>query len=105
MVSQTILGSRSRAKGFLSDLSRGAQSLSQREDLEESRRTEVQQTVRQTEEQWRSLLKTAEGAQRYRSHVRSRDVRSRDVRSRDVRSRDVMSCDVMAGDVLSCDVM
>ncbi|CAL8302952.1 unnamed protein product, partial [Boreogadus saida] len=61
---QAILGSRSRAKGFLSDLSRGAQSLSQREDLEESRRTEVQQTVRQTEEQWRSLLKTAEGAQR-----------------------------------------
>ncbi|CAL8274010.1 unnamed protein product [Merluccius merluccius] len=61
---QTILGSKSKGESFLSDLSRRAQSLCKRQDLEESRRKEVQQTVRQTEEQWRSVLKTAEEAQR-----------------------------------------
>ena len=63
---QAILGSRSRGRGFLADLSRAAQSVCQREDLKESRRTEVQQTVRETEERWSSALRTAEEAQRYR---------------------------------------
>ncbi|KAG7260919.1 hypothetical protein CRUP_020509, partial [Coryphaenoides rupestris] len=61
----TLLGSRSKGESFLSDLSRRAQSLLGREDLEESRRQEVQRAVRQMEERWRPLLLTAEEAQRY----------------------------------------
>ncbi|KAJ3613146.1 hypothetical protein NHX12_019398, partial [Muraenolepis orangiensis] len=71
---QTILGSKSKGESFLSDLSRRAQSLCQREDLEESSRQEVQKTVTQTEERWRPVLRRAEEAQRALKAVTERRV-------------------------------
>ena len=44
----------------MDDLRRRGQSACEREDLKESSREEVQRTVREAEEQWRSVLEQAE---------------------------------------------
>jgi hypothetical protein len=57
---QTILSCRPEGDSKLQDLKRRGQSLCEHQDLEESRRREVQQTVRDMEEEWRRVLQTAE---------------------------------------------
>lgn len=44
----------------MSNLRRKSESLCEQEDLEEGKKQEVQQSVRETEEQWKTALKTAE---------------------------------------------
>lgn len=44
-----------------------AQSLCEQEDLEGDKKLEVQQTVKDTEQQWRKVLRDAEDTQRYRT--------------------------------------
>lgn len=46
----------------MNNLRRQSESLCAQEDLEEGRKQEVQQLVRETEEQWRTALQTAEEA-------------------------------------------
>lgn len=48
------------------DLKRRAQSLCEQKDLEADEKLEVQQTVRDTEQQWRTVLQAAEETQRCR---------------------------------------
>lgn len=43
----------------VNNLRRRGQSLCDRQDVEESRRLQVQQTVRDTEEEWRDVLQAA----------------------------------------------
>ncbi|XP_071368199.1 nesprin-2-like [Centroberyx affinis] len=59
---QTILSSKPEGDSKVAELRRQSQSLCENEDLEESRRREVQQTVKDTEEQWRTVLQAAEEA-------------------------------------------
>lgn len=56
--------SKSRGKTQLLELMRRAQSLCDHKDLEKDKKLEVQQTVRDTEEQWRAVLQAAEETQR-----------------------------------------
>ena len=60
---QAVLSSRPEGDSKLQDLKRRAQSLCEHQDLEESRRREVQQTIREVEEEWRRILQEAEKAQ------------------------------------------
>lgn len=46
----------------MNNLRRQSESLCEQEDLEECRKQEVRQSVRETEEQWRTALQTAEEA-------------------------------------------
>lgn len=46
------------------DLKRRAESLCEKSSLDEDKKLEVQQTARDAEEQWRTLLEAAEDAQR-----------------------------------------
>lgn len=46
----------------MNDLRRQSESLCEQEDLEEGRKQELQQSARETEEQWRTALRTAEDA-------------------------------------------
>lgn len=48
------------------ELKRRAQSLCEQKDLEGDKKLEVQQTVEDTEQQWRTVLRAAEETQRYR---------------------------------------
>ncbi|CDQ56155.1 unnamed protein product [Oncorhynchus mykiss] len=57
---QAVLSSRSEGDSKLQDLRRQGQSLCEHQDLEENSRREVQQTVRDMEEEWRRVLQTAE---------------------------------------------
>lgn len=57
---QAILSSKAEGDSKVDDLRRQSESLCEQEDLEKSRKQEVQQSLRQTEEQWRTSLQTAE---------------------------------------------
>ena len=59
---QAVLGSRPEGVSKLQDMKSRAQSLCEHQDLEESRRREVQQTVREVKEEWRRVLQEAEEA-------------------------------------------
>lgn len=47
-------------------LKRRGQSLCEQKDLEDDKKQEVQQTVKDTERQWTTVLQAAEETQRYR---------------------------------------
>lgn len=57
---QVILNSKPEGDSKVNDLRRRSKSLCEQEDLEEGRKQEVQQSVRETEAQWRTTLQTAE---------------------------------------------
>ena len=59
-VFQAVLSSKPKGDSKLQDLKSRAQSLCEHQDLEESRRREVQQAVREVEEEWRRVLQEAE---------------------------------------------
>lgn len=50
----------------MTELKKRAQSLCEQKDLEGDKKHEVQQTVKDTEQQWRTLLQAAEDTQRCR---------------------------------------
>lgn len=57
---QATLSSKPDGDAKLQDLKRQSQSLCENQGLDESRRREVQDAVRQSEEQWRKVLQAAE---------------------------------------------
>ncbi|KAK5917061.1 hypothetical protein CgunFtcFv8_011982 [Champsocephalus gunnari] len=57
---QTILSCKPEGDSKLTKLRKRSQSLSGQEDLEETLRQEAQRTVQESEEQWRTVLETAE---------------------------------------------
>nr|XP_033499149.1 nesprin-2 [Epinephelus lanceolatus] len=57
---QAVLSSKPEGDSKVSNLRRKSESLCEQEDLEEGKKQEVQQSVRETEEQWKTALKTAE---------------------------------------------
>lgn len=57
---QTILSCKPEGDSKLTELRRQSQSLSDHEDLEEDARREAQQTVKDSEEKWRTVLQAAE---------------------------------------------
>ena len=57
---QTILSCKPEGDSKLAELRRQSQSLSDQEDLEEDARREAQQTVKDSEEKWRTVLQAAE---------------------------------------------
>ena len=59
---QVILCSKSKGDSQMNSLRSKGQSLREQQILDESRKQEVDQTVRETEEQWRRALQTAEEA-------------------------------------------
>ncbi|KAM7376415.1 hypothetical protein PAMP_006150 [Pampus punctatissimus] len=59
---EAILSSKPEGDTKVNNLRRQSQSLCEREDLKESRKQEIQQSVRHTEDQWRTVLQTAEDA-------------------------------------------
>lgn len=59
---QTVLISKAEGEYKVSDLIRRGQNLCQHEDLEQSRKQEIRESVRQTEEQWRTALQAANEA-------------------------------------------
>ncbi|KAJ7990956.1 hypothetical protein DPEC_G00292250 [Dallia pectoralis] len=59
-IAQSVLSSKPQGESKLHDLKRRSQRLCEHQDLEENRRLEVQQTVRDVEEEWRRVLQTAE---------------------------------------------
>ncbi|KAG7509989.1 nesprin-2-like [Solea senegalensis] len=61
---QIILSSRCNAEARVAELKRRVQSLCEHKDLEDEKRLEVEQTVGDIEEQWRTLLQAAEDTQR-----------------------------------------
>lgn len=61
---QTVLISKAEGEFKVSDLIRRGQSLCQHEDLEQSGKQEIQELVRQTEEQWKTALQAANEALR-----------------------------------------
>ncbi|XP_068608266.1 nesprin-2-like [Brachionichthys hirsutus] len=61
---QAILNSRSNGEAQVRELERRAQSLCEQKDMEEGKKLEVQQMVRDTEQQWRTVLLAAEETQR-----------------------------------------
>lgn len=59
---QTVLASKSEGDAKVYDLRIRSQGLSEHQDLNESWRQDVQQIVKDTEEQWRTVLQAAEEA-------------------------------------------
>ncbi|KAF3845085.1 hypothetical protein F7725_008248 [Dissostichus mawsoni] len=59
-IAKATLSSKPDGDAKLQDLKRQCQSLCENQGLDESRRREVQDAVRQTEEQWRKVLQAAE---------------------------------------------
>ncbi|KAF7647688.1 hypothetical protein LDENG_00168300, partial [Lucifuga dentata] len=59
---EMILSSKPEGDAKVNNLRRRGQSLLEHEDTEESRRREVQQSIRDTEEQWQNVLQAAEDA-------------------------------------------
>ncbi|CAB1456440.1 unnamed protein product [Pleuronectes platessa] len=59
LTAQSVLGSRPEGDCQVNNLRRRGQSLCDHSDADEGRRLHVQQTVRDTEEQWRALLQAA----------------------------------------------
>ncbi|XP_063764360.1 nesprin-2-like [Eleginops maclovinus] len=59
-VAKATLSSKPDGESKLGDLKRQCQNLCEKQGLDESRRREVQDAVRQTEEQWRKVLQAAE---------------------------------------------
>lgn len=57
---QTILSCKPEGDSKLTELRRQSQSLSDHQDLEEDARREAQQTVKDSEEKWRTVLQAAE---------------------------------------------
>ncbi|XP_068456286.1 nesprin-2 [Clinocottus analis] len=58
---QAVLDSKPEGDSKVNEMRRQSESLCEREELEPSRKQEVQQALRETEEQWRTALRTAEG--------------------------------------------
>ncbi|XP_055361732.1 nesprin-2-like isoform X2 [Betta splendens] len=61
-IAQATLSSQSRGESKLQDLKKQGQSLCENLDLEENRRQDVQDAIRDTEETWREVLRAAEEA-------------------------------------------
>lgn len=61
-IHQAILDSKPEGDSKLTNLRNQSQSLCEQEELEESRKQKVHQLVRETEEQWKMALQTAEEA-------------------------------------------
>ncbi|KAM6917368.1 uncharacterized protein PEZ65_013189 [Lycodopsis pacificus] len=61
---QAILSSKSRGEAQVMELNRRAQSLCEQRDLQAHQRAEVEQTLKDTEQQWRTVLQAAEETQR-----------------------------------------
>ncbi|XP_031729025.1 nesprin-2-like, partial [Anarrhichthys ocellatus] len=61
---QAILSSKSRGEAQVMELNRRAQSLCEQRDLQGDKRAEVEQTLKDTEQQWRTVLQAAEETQR-----------------------------------------
>lgn len=59
---QAVLSSKPEGDSKVNNLRRQSDSLSGQEDVEESRKQELQRSVGETEEQWRMALQTAEQA-------------------------------------------
>ncbi|KAM3595037.1 uncharacterized protein V6R79_017444 [Siganus canaliculatus] len=57
---QVILSSRPEGDSKLSHLRRQSQTLCEQEDLQEARKRGIQESIRETEEQWRAALQVAE---------------------------------------------
>lgn len=62
MVHQIILSRKPEGDSKLTELRRHSQSLSDQEELEEEARREAQQTVRDSEERWTTVLRAAESS-------------------------------------------
>lgn len=60
------MSSKSNGEAQVMELKRRAQSLREQEDLEAGEKLEVQQTVGDIEQQWRTVLQAAEETQRCR---------------------------------------
>ncbi|KAG7234117.1 hypothetical protein INR49_005781 [Caranx melampygus] len=61
-IAQTILISKAEGEYKVSNLVNQSQSLCEHEDLDQSRKQEIQESVRQTEEQWQAALQAAKEA-------------------------------------------
>ncbi|KAG8013457.1 Nesprin-2 [Nibea albiflora] len=59
---QAVLSSRPEGDAKVNNLRTQSESLCEQEDLEEARKKEIQRSVRETEEQWRTAVQTAEQA-------------------------------------------
>ncbi|CAJ1074541.1 LOW QUALITY PROTEIN: nesprin-2 [Xyrichtys novacula] len=57
---QAVLNSKPEGDSKVNDLKKQSERLCELEDMEEKKKQEVQQSVRETEEQWRAALQTAE---------------------------------------------
>lgn len=60
------MNSKSNGEAQVMELKKRAKSLCDQKDLEKDKRQEVQQTVKDTEQQWKTVLRAAEETQRYR---------------------------------------
>ncbi len=58
--------SKSNGEAQVTELNSRAQSLCEQKDLEGDKKLEVRQTLKDTEQQWRTVLQTAEQTQRSR---------------------------------------
>ena len=59
------MSSRSKGETEMMELKRRAQSLCDQKELEEDKKREVQETVKNTEEPWRTILQAADDTRRY----------------------------------------
>lgn len=59
---QTVLSCKPEGDAKLTELRRQSQSLSEQQDLQDSVKQEAQQTVRDSEEQWTTVLQSAENS-------------------------------------------
>lgn len=63
---QVILSSKSNGETRMTELKTRAQSLCDHKELQEDKKLEVEKTVKDTEEQWRTVLQAADDTHRYR---------------------------------------
>lgn len=60
------MSSKSNGEAQVTELKRRARSLCEQKDLEGDKKLEVQQAVKDTEQQWRMVLRAVKETQRYR---------------------------------------
>ncbi|XP_047197727.1 nesprin-2 isoform X1 [Hippoglossus stenolepis] len=85
---QTILSSKPEGDSKMNNLRRQSQSLCEKEELDESRKQQVLQSVREAEEQWTAALQTAEEAL---NKVEAQALLDKDTRAFKTQSENVQS--------------
>lgn len=70
------MSSRSSGDAQVMNLKARAESLCKKDDLDGDKMVDVQQTVRDTEQQWRTVLEVAEDTQRWQKMFVAKNVRN-----------------------------